>query len=45
MIRKAALLLLIVFCMAVFTGCNTTQGFGKDVKILGEKIEGAADKD
>jgi len=44
MIRKAALLLLIVFSMAVLVGCNTMEGLGKDVKKLGENIEDAADK-
>ena len=45
MIKKAALLLLVVFCMALLTGCNTMEGLGKDIKQLGENIEGAADKD
>lgn len=44
MIRKTALFLLIAFCMAVLAGCNTMEGFGKDVKKLGEKIEETADK-
>jgi len=43
MIRKTALIILIVFCMAVLTGCNTVEGLGKDVKQLGEKIEDASD--
>jgi len=43
MIRKTALLLLIACCMAVLAGCNTMEGFGKDVKQLGEKIEDASD--
>ena len=44
MIKKAALLLLVVFCMALFTGCQTMEGLGKDVQSLGEKLEDAADK-
>ncbi len=28
----------------VFSGCNTIEGFGKDVKKGGEAIEKAADK-
>ena len=43
--KKTALIILMVFCMAVLTGCNTMHGFGKDVSKLGEKIEGAADRD
>jgi predicted small secreted protein len=45
MIKKAALLLLVVFCMALLTGCNTMEGLGKDVKQLGEKLENAADRE
>jgi predicted small secreted protein len=43
--KKTALILLIVFCMAVLAGCNTMQGLGKDIKSVGEKLESAADKD
>lgn len=28
----------------VMTGCNTMEGLGKDIKKLGQKIEGSADK-
>ncbi len=28
----------------VLTGCNTMEGFGKDVKKVGDKVEGAAKK-
>ena len=45
MIRKAALLLLVVFCMALLTGCNTMEGLGKDIGVLGDTLEDAADKD
>ena len=41
--KKVALLLIVVFCMALFTGCNTMKGMGKDIKKLGEKIEDSAD--
>ena len=31
--------------MALFlTGCNTVNGFGKDVKKVGESLEGASTK-
>ena len=42
--KKKAFILLIVFSMAILTGCNTMEGLGKDVKKLGENIEDAADK-
>jgi predicted small secreted protein len=39
MIKKAALvMMIIVFCFAL-TGCNTMKGLGKDLKRAGEKIE------
>jgi entericidin A len=37
-------LLVLVFCMSFLTGCNTVQGFGQDVKKVGEKMENAAKK-
>lgn len=43
--KKTASILLIVFCTAILIGCNTMQGVGKDIKTLGEKIEGASDRD
>lgn len=42
--RLFALLLLTVFASTVLTACNTVQGAGKDLKKVGEKIEGAAKK-
>lgn len=30
--------------MATLTGCNTMEGFGKDLKEVGGNIEQAADK-
>jgi entericidin A len=38
--KRFALLLIAV--TAVLAGCNTFQGFGKDVQKAGEKIEDAA---
>lgn len=29
-------------CMAFLAGCNTVAGAGKDLRKVGEKIEGAA---
>lgn len=40
--KKTALIVLIVFCMAILTGCNTMQGLGKDIKSAGESLEDAA---
>lgn len=34
----------LMICMMVLAACNTVQGFGKDVKKVGEKMEGAAKK-
>lgn len=42
MIVLAALLAL---AMVGLSGCNTVEGFGKDVQKGGEAIEGAADRD
>jgi predicted small secreted protein len=40
--RLAVLLLTAAFLALVVTGCQTTKGFGKDVKNLGDKIEDKA---
>ncbi|MBL7031708.1 MAG: entericidin A/B family lipoprotein [Nitrospira sp.] len=40
--KKTAVILLLVFCMAVLAGCNTMQGLGKDIKSAGESLEDAA---
>lgn len=46
MIKKITVMALVIFCAAVFlAGCNTMKGLGKDIKTLGEKLEGAADKE
>lgn len=46
MIKKIAFMALVIFCAAAFlAGCNTMKGLGKDIKTLGEKLEGAADKE
>jgi entericidin A len=39
-----ALLLVGLFVNVSLTGCNTVAGFGKDVKKVGDKVEGAAKK-
>ena len=33
---------LLIAALALLAGCNTFQGFGKDVQKAGEKIEDAA---
>ena len=40
--KKTAVILLLVFCMAVLAGCNTMQGLGKVIKSAGESLEDAA---
>ncbi|MDE2407896.1 MAG: entericidin A/B family lipoprotein [Xanthomonadaceae bacterium] len=42
--RLLALLVLVLFASVTLTACNTVQGAGKDIKKVGEKIEGAATK-
>ncbi len=41
--KKIVFFLLLVFIIAVLTGCNTVKGMGKDIKKLGEKIEESSD--
>lgn len=41
--NKSYVWLLLVFAM-VAVGCNTMEGFGKDVSKLGDKIEQKADE-
>lgn len=36
-------LIFAVFAITVLTGCNTMQGFGRDVERTGQEIEEAAD--
>ncbi len=40
MIKKFAVMVLIIFTMAVLTGCNTFHGFGKDLEELGKIMQG-----
>ncbi len=37
-------MLMLVASFAVSTGCNTTEGVGKDVEKAGEKLQDAADR-
>ena len=34
----------LMIALCVLAGCNTVQGFGKDIQKVGEKMEGAAKK-
>jgi entericidin A len=44
-VRNAMKTLLALMLAAFFaTGCNTVEGFGKDVQKVGEKVEHAAKK-
>lgn len=38
------LILASLFTLSALAGCNTVEGFGKDVQKGGEKIEETADK-
>jgi len=42
--RKANLVLLVLFAVFALSGCNTLEGMGKDVKQGGAAIERAAKK-
>ncbi|RJQ46090.1 MAG: entericidin, EcnA/B family [Nitrospiraceae bacterium] len=44
MIKKVVLLLAIIYCTAVLTGCNTLHGMGKDIESLGQALSNTADK-
>ncbi|RJX32069.1 MAG: entericidin, EcnA/B family [Oxalobacter sp.] len=39
--KKVFALMIALFVLA---GCNTVQGFGKDIQKVGDKLEGAAKK-
>lgn len=39
LIKKIALIALLCYCMAVLTSCNTVHGFGKDIEVLGAKMQ------
>jgi predicted small secreted protein len=43
MIKKLAITLLTIACIAIFCSCNTMHGVGKDVESAGESIQKAAD--
>jgi entericidin A len=34
----------LILCVMFLAGCNTLQGFGQDVKKVGESLEGAGRK-
>ena len=40
--RTIAMLSLALLTLGLLSACNTVEGFGKDVKKVGEKMEGAA---
>lgn len=42
--RTVALMLMTMLSVAVLSGCNTVNGFGKDVQKVGEKVEDASSK-
>ena len=37
--KKLALMVLLIFCVSVFTGCNTFRGMGKDIESLGKFMQ------
>ena len=43
MLRKTAVILMLLCLAVVFAGCNTINGIGKDIRSLGQVIEEASD--
>jgi|GEM_PF-3157192 len=43
MIKKLALLLLVIVFLAISSSCHTAHGVGKDIESVGESIQKAAD--
>ncbi len=43
MLKKTAIILMLLCLSLVLTGCNTINGIGKDIKSLGQVIEEASD--
>lgn len=44
MVKKLAVLVMIVVFTAILSGCNTFHGMGKDIESLGQTIKKSADK-
>jgi predicted small secreted protein len=42
---KTLNLLLLLACALLAAGCNTIEGLGKDISILGDKITGQAQQE
>ena len=42
--KKISALFVLVAAMFVLAGCNTVDGFGKDVQHVGEKMQDASKK-
>ncbi len=42
--KKTLVIISTLFGLAVLSGCNTVEGFGKDVQKVGDGIENSADR-
>ncbi|MAB23871.1 entericidin A/B family lipoprotein [Pseudomonas neustonica] len=42
--KKTLVIIATLFGLAVLSGCNTVEGFGKDVQKVGDGIENSADR-
>jgi len=42
MVRRIVVLVLVAWCFAALSGCNTWRGAGKDVEKLGEGMQKSA---
>jgi entericidin A len=43
--RYPAVTLALLLCAVALAGCNTVEGFGRDLETLGDKIERKAQKE
>ncbi|MFL9925653.1 entericidin A/B family lipoprotein [Herbaspirillum lusitanum] len=42
--KKITALFLLIASVTVLAGCNTVNGFGKDVEHVGEKMQSSSDR-
>ncbi len=45
MIKRFALIILIIICATILTGCNTIHGLGKDIESVGHAMKNSSDKE
>lgn len=45
MVKKLAMVILLLFSLSVIYGCNTMHGFGKDIENLGDAVQKGTGKE